>query len=92
MYWLVAPTWNQPLGPVGPAKVVLAGHADRSGPEPYNERLSEQRARNVAQALTQRGIAEETLDVQWFGELQPRVPTPDGVREPRNRRVEVVFG
>jgi outer membrane protein OmpA-like peptidoglycan-associated protein len=32
------------------------------------------------------------LDVQWFGESQPRIATPDGVREPQNRRVEIVFG
>jgi outer membrane protein OmpA-like peptidoglycan-associated protein len=30
--------------------------------------------------------------VEWFGERQPRIPTPDEQREPRNRRVEIVFG
>lgn len=75
-----------------PARVIVQGHADRSGPEPYNERLSEQRALNVARALIQRGVPERALDVEWFGERRPRVPTPDGAREPRNRRVEIVFG
>lgn len=74
-----------------PARVVLAGHADRAGPEAYNMRLSERRARTVAAALTAMGIPADTLDVQWFGESQPRVPTPDGVAEPQNRRVEIMF-
>ena len=49
-------------------------------------------ARNVARALVQRGIPEQSVDVEWFGERRPRVPTPDGQREPATCRVEVVFG
>jgi OmpA-OmpF porin, OOP family len=75
-----------------PSRVTLAGHADRSGSEAYNDALSEQRARNVARALLARGVSEAALDVQWFGESEPRIPTADGVREPQNRRVEIVFG
>ena len=75
-----------------PSRVVIAGHADRSGTDAYNEELSEQRARNVARALVGRGVPQAALDVQWFGESQPRIATPDGVREPQNRRVEIVFG
>ena len=75
-----------------PTRVVIAGHADRSGPEAYNLALSERRARSVAQALGERGIPAGTMDVKGYGESQPRVPTDDGVREPQNRRVEIVFG
>jgi OmpA-OmpF porin, OOP family len=75
-----------------PARVTIAGHADRSGTEAYNEELSQQRARNVARALVARGVPQAALDAQWFGESQPRIATPDGVREPQNRRVEIVFG
>ena len=75
-----------------PVRIVTAGHADRSGPEPYNQVLSERRARNVAQALGQRGIPTRTMQIEAYGETQPRVPTADGVREPQNRRVEIVFG
>ncbi|HEX6111424.1 MAG TPA: OmpA family protein [Geminicoccaceae bacterium] len=75
-----------------PSRVVVAGHADRSGTDAYNEALSEQRARSVARALVARGVPQSALDVQWFGESQPRIATPDGVREPQNRRVEIVFG
>ena len=75
-----------------PSRLVLAGHADRSGREWYNDTLSEDRARNVARALVGMGVPPEALDVEWFGERSPRIPTDDGVREPRNRRVEIVFG
>ena len=75
-----------------PARVTIAGHADRSGTEAYNEELSQQRARNIARALVARGVPQAALDVQGFGESQPRIATPDGVREPQNRRVEIVFG
>jgi outer membrane protein OmpA-like peptidoglycan-associated protein len=74
-----------------PAKVMLAGYADRAGSERYNLGLSERRAHTVAAALTARGVPADILDVQWFGESNPRVPTADGVREPQNRRVEITF-
>ena len=75
-----------------PTRLVLAGHADRSGPEWYNVDLSERRARNVADALAQRGVPADAMLLEWYGETQPRVPTADDVREPQNRRVEIVFG
>lgn len=75
-----------------PVRLVIAGHADRSGPDAYNLGLSERRARNVAEALADRGVPGDALQVEWYGETRPRVPTADGVREPQNRRVEIVFG
>ncbi|WP_051329303.1 OmpA family protein [Geminicoccus roseus] len=68
--------------------VVLAGHADRSGPADYNMQLSERRARNAAAELGRMGVPAEAMDITWYGETEPRVPTEDGVREPQNRRVE----
>ncbi|MDX1540747.1 MAG: OmpA family protein [Geminicoccaceae bacterium] len=75
-----------------PTRLVLAGHADRSGSESYNLALSERRARAVAGALEQMGVPGDALVLEWFGESRPRVPTEDGVRQPQNRRVEIVFG
>jgi OOP family OmpA-OmpF porin len=74
-----------------PARVIVAGHADRSGPADYNMGLSERRARAVAAALVAKGVPADVLDVQWFGETQPRIATEDGVKEPENRRVEISF-
>jgi len=75
-----------------PSRLVIAGHADRSGPEAYNVGLSERRARNVARALSERGVPEDSMNLEWYGETRPRVPTADGVREPQNRRVEITPG
>lgn len=76
----------------GPLHVIVDGHADRAGAAPYNVDLSHRRADAVRRGLVARGLARERLAVNAFGESRPRVLTPDGLREPRNRRVEVVIG
>ena len=76
----------------GQAQVVLAGHADRSGPADYNVGLSQRRAENVRQYLAGRGVPEGVMRTEAFGESRPLVETADGVREPQNRRVEITFG
>ncbi|SDE48597.1 OmpA family protein [Rhodospira trueperi] len=70
----------------------VVGHADRSGSADYNQALSERRAVAVADALTNMGLTVreiDTLALEAQGETAPAVPTGDGVREPRNRRVVV---
>ena len=76
----------------GNAEVMLAGHADRSGPQSYNVRLSQRRGDAVRDYLASRGVAAERIETDAFGESRPRVTTGDGVREPQNRRVEVSYG
>lgn len=72
-----------------PERIVVAGHADRSGPEVYNQGLSARRAKSVAALLIGAGFPAERLDVQAYGETTPAVPTPDGIAKPENRRVVV---
>lgn len=69
----------------------LTGHADRSGTVNYNMGLSRRRADKVKNALVQAGVPEEAIAMYAKGESQPLVPTNDGVREPQNRRVEIVY-
>jgi len=76
----------------GQTQIVLAGHADRSGSAGYNVGLSQRRANRVRDYLTAAGIPAGGMTTQAFGETRPRVETPDGVREPDNRRVEITFG
>jgi opacity protein-like surface antigen len=76
----------------GRAQVVIAGHADRSGPADYNVGLSQRRANNTRSYLAGRGIPDGVMTTEAFGESRPLVETADGVREPQNRRVEVTFG
>ena len=76
---------------VGTTRIEVSGHADRSGTPQYNQRLSERRAQAVAAELERRGVARSAMVIQAFGESRPLVPTADGVREPQNRRVEIVL-
>ena len=72
-------------------RIELAGHTDRSGTPAYNQGLSQRRAQNVAAELVRLGVPRETISVQGFGENRPLVATADGVREPQNRRVEILL-
>ncbi len=76
----------------GSARIVLAGHADRAGPQSYNWTLSRRRAETVRSALVALGVNPERILSNAYGETRPSVDTPDGMVEPRNRRVEVVVG
>ena len=70
-------------------EILLIGHTDAVGTGRYNDRLSEERAMRVRDALVRLGIAEETIVVEWRGKREPLVATDDGVAEPKNRRVEI---
>lgn len=73
----------------GASQVVVVGHADTSGSQAYNVRLSERRAKAVADAMVGLGVQQTALQVDWRGETQPAVPTPDGTKEPLNRRTTI---
>jgi outer membrane protein OmpA-like peptidoglycan-associated protein len=72
-------------------RITLTGHTDRAGPVAYNQRLSERRADAVKARLIREGIPAGSIVTIGRGESQPLVPTADGVREPQNRRVEIVL-
>lgn len=76
----------------GSAKVMLAGHADKSGTATYNVGLSQRRNSTVRSYLESRGIGAGNITTEAFGETAPLVQTADGEREPQNRRVEVSYG
>lgn len=70
----------------GASQIVVVGHTDTSGSVRYNMRLSERRAKAVADALVGLGVQQSALQVDWKGKSDLAVPTPDGVKEPLNRR------
>jgi outer membrane protein OmpA-like peptidoglycan-associated protein len=74
-----------------PTEITVYGHADSSGSEERNTRLSAERARVVADLLRKSDPTLENLQVQYFGDREPLVPTEGRVPEPRNRRAEVVI-
>jgi OOP family OmpA-OmpF porin len=76
---------------MGTVNISATGHADRSGSEDYNMALSLRRADSVREALIAGGVSPDAITVAGRGESEPAVPTPDGVKEQANRRVEIVL-
>jgi hypothetical protein len=74
----------------GAAQITVTGHADRSASEEYNLRLSERRADAVRRELERLGVPASSISTAAMGETDPLVPTADGVREARNRRVVIM--
>jgi outer membrane protein OmpA-like peptidoglycan-associated protein len=70
-------------------ELTVAGHTDALGTDQYNDALSLRRAERVRALLIARGIVPASIVAVGRGKREPRVPTPDGVAEPRNRRVEI---
>jgi iron complex outermembrane receptor protein len=79
---------------VGPAKVTqltVTGHTDTVGSDAYNMRLSRRRAESVAAQLEKDGIASSEIAIVAKGKRDLLIPTADGVKEPQNRRVQIVY-
>jgi iron complex outermembrane receptor protein len=77
-----------------PAKVTqltVTGHTDTVGSDAYNMRLSKRRAESVASQLEKDGIPSNEIEIVAKGKRDLLVPTKDGVREPQNRRVQIVY-
>ena len=70
-------------------KVLVVGHTDTSGSAQYNLRLSERRAKAVADALVGAGVNQSVLSVDWKGKTDLAVQTGDNVKEPLNRRATI---
>jgi len=77
-----------------PAKVTeleVTGHTDTVGSDAYNMRLSKRRAESVAAELEKAGIPSSEIAIFAKGKRDLLVPTADGVKEPQNRRVQIVY-
>ena len=85
---------NQAAANAGPAKVTqltVTGHTDTVGSDAYNMRLSRRRAESVAAQLEKDGIPAGEIAIFAKGKRDLLVPTADGVKEPQNRRVQIVY-
>ncbi len=67
------------------------GYTDTSGTAGYNMGLSINRAKAVAAQLVADGVPASEIEMHGYGETHLLVPTGLGVREPQNRRVEIIF-
>jgi OOP family OmpA-OmpF porin len=77
--WNQHPEWDH---------LVIEGHADRRGPDPFNDWLSQERARRVYMVLVEMGFPPDRLLIAAYGRKQPRVPGESEQADRENRRVE----
>ena len=68
--------------------VSVEGHADDRGPDDFNQKLSEDRARAVMDFLIKQGIAQDRLSSMGFGSTRPLVDKKSEYALLLNRRVE----
>jgi OOP family OmpA-OmpF porin len=72
-------------------KVRIEGHTDNVGPPAANQKLSEERAISVKEALAKRGVNEDRMVTRGFGETKPIAPNKSPAGRHKNRRVEFVI-
>jgi OOP family OmpA-OmpF porin len=72
-------------------RLEVNGYTDTSGTARYNQGLSERRAQTVAAELVRDGVPRGAINIQGLGDTHLLVPTGAGVREPQNRRVEIII-
>jgi outer membrane protein OmpA-like peptidoglycan-associated protein len=71
--------------------VELQGHTDNTGSAPYNQRLSQQRAEAVVQALERLGVEQGRLVPKGYGQDKPLVPNTSDANKAKNRRVQLMI-
>jgi OOP family OmpA-OmpF porin len=76
---------------VATTRIDVNGYTDLSGSADYNQRLSVRRADAVEAELVRDGVPKTEIVIRGNGETNPLVPTAKGVREPQNRRVEIIL-
>lgn len=72
------------------ARIQVVGHTDTSGAPAYNQRLSMRRAESIKSALVAKGVPASAIMTEGRGETQLLVQTGANVREPSNRRGQII--
>jgi len=71
--------------------IVIEGHTDNKGAEQYNQKLSERRAKAVADRLKELGVGNNRVDTKGYGFAQPVAANDTDAGRAQNRRVEVAI-
>jgi len=80
---------SQTLGSYQSTYVDVTGHTDSVGTEAVNQRLSDERARAVADYMSARGVNRARIATRGFGKSQPIASNADDAGRAQNRRVEI---
>ncbi len=75
----------------GVTRLEVTGYTDTVGSDAYNMRLSRRRAESVSAELQAKGVPASEIAIFAKGKHDLLVPTADGVREPQNRRVQIIY-
>jgi outer membrane protein OmpA-like peptidoglycan-associated protein len=67
----------------------LSGHTDNQGKPEANMLLSEKRAKSVKKYLVSKGVKEDKILTEWFGQTQPIENNDKEAGRQKNRRVEM---
>ena len=70
-------------------RIVIKGYTDSTGPEEYNQKLSEQRAQAVYDYFTSKGISGERMKTVGYGESDPAADNSTAQGRALNRRAEI---
>jgi outer membrane protein OmpA-like peptidoglycan-associated protein len=72
-------------------ELIIAGHTDSTGPDDYNQKLSEQRASSAANMLAREGVDATRLSIVGHGEGEPVSSNDSSLGRQQNRRVEIAI-
>jgi outer membrane protein OmpA-like peptidoglycan-associated protein len=73
------------------ARITIIGHTDSTGSDAVNGPLSVQRAQNVRDYLSGRGVAVTSIITEGRGESQPIADNNTDAGRAKNRRVEILM-
>jgi OOP family OmpA-OmpF porin len=82
--------WSERLSGCPEVALQIEGHTDATGPEAYNQVLSERRANSVRDYLVSRGIDASRLNPVGRGETRPVASNSTREGRGENRRVEII--
>lgn len=71
--------------------LIIEGHTDSTGPEAFNQQLSERRAESVSSLLRTYGVTTGRLTAIGYGEMRPVATNETEAGRRLNRRVEVLI-
>lgn len=83
----IAAFWSTPDN-----SVCIIGNYDRTGLAQDRIKKSQVLAESVKEYLVAQGVPMSSISTDGKGDLEPQVPTADGVEEPANRYVLVLVG